>query len=280
MRKTKAFTLVELLVVIGIIAILITLLLPALQKARQQANLVKCESNIRQLLACVNMYVSESKMQLPYCNWEGDVNATDRYQFGWLFTSPRTGNWPNNLAGQWPTGNPGSPPLGMMTGVLWKYNKSADLYHCPLFDPEHAWGTNFMTSYLMNGAECGYGTGQLPQKSIGYKINKFPRSALDVLFWEVTESSLEENAITGAPWNDGSSQPHEEGLSTRHYKGANVGFFDGHVEWWDKDTWKLNAQDYQPDGHSRSRLWCAPPEATRTGLDGHGDYGPQGPLPY
>lgn len=60
-----AFTLVELLVVIGIIAVLISVLLPALNKARAQANFTKCMSNQRQLLIGLQMYVGDNKGTFP-----------------------------------------------------------------------------------------------------------------------------------------------------------------------------------------------------------------------
>src|SRR5688500_17566876 len=63
--KQKGFTLIELLVVIGIIMILAGMLLPALSRAKQQANRIKCLNNMRQLGLSIMMYADENEGQYP-----------------------------------------------------------------------------------------------------------------------------------------------------------------------------------------------------------------------
>src|SRR4051812_30077070 len=66
LRQTRAFTLVDLLVVIGIVAVLLALLLPALKKVRESANVVACSSNVRQIVLLLCTYAQGNDDRLPY----------------------------------------------------------------------------------------------------------------------------------------------------------------------------------------------------------------------
>jgi prepilin-type N-terminal cleavage/methylation domain-containing protein len=82
-RRIRAFTLVELLVVIGIIALLIGILMPALKKAREASQKTVCLSNLRQLATAMQLYASENKDYIP-------IGYMDQMQFSYVV------NWNNS----------------------------------------------------------------------------------------------------------------------------------------------------------------------------------------
>jgi len=114
MHKRKGFTLIELLVVIAIIALLMAILMPALQRVKKQVWTILCRSNLNQYGLAARMYLDDNEGGFPY-------------SFSWLYKDGGRGcRWhdaSNNLNE--------NPDLG---GELWPYLKSKDIHLCPEFD--------------------------------------------------------------------------------------------------------------------------------------------------
>jgi prepilin-type N-terminal cleavage/methylation domain-containing protein/prepilin-type processing-associated H-X9-DG protein len=129
MNKKDGFTLIELLVVIAIIAILLAILMPALNRVKEQGKRMVCESNLKNLMTCWIMYADDNDGKIV--DGAGGYN----YSYSGLTETAWVGKcWSDNYGSQ--TGNyitlsDSEKRRAIADGALWDYTKDVKVYRCP-----------------------------------------------------------------------------------------------------------------------------------------------------
>jgi prepilin-type processing-associated H-X9-DG protein/prepilin-type N-terminal cleavage/methylation domain-containing protein len=205
----RAFTLVELLVVIGIIAVLIGILLPALNTAREAAKSAQCLSNLRQMMIAAHAYINANNGRYPLAYWDKDSAGNT---LCWDFIIH-----PDNTT---------SP------GWLWGTDGAAAVLQCPSFDGKSTGfvadpycGYNYNTSYI------GHGFGESIQAPI--KATQIRDSASCIVFGDGGYAGGGDKFMR-APFPN----PADTGFfgrfagtqAFRHRGRTNAAFADGHAE--------------------------------------------------
>jgi len=207
MRKRNGFTLIELLVVIAIIAILMAILMPALNRVKEQGKRAACLSNVKQMTLAWIMYAYENDDKI--------VNGSTFF--------PRDGE-PAWIGAEWNfDGTAEEQRENLKDGILYPYCNDVDIFKCPTGIRGEV--LTYAIVDAMNGATSIPGTADLMIKRLSQIRGPGERFVF-----------IDEGKISPDSWTVFYDQESWWDLPTvRHGDGTNFSFVDGHSDYW---KWK------------------------------------------
>jgi prepilin-type N-terminal cleavage/methylation domain-containing protein/prepilin-type processing-associated H-X9-DG protein len=243
-KTGHGFTLIELLVVVAVIAILASLLLPALASAKAKGTAVSCLSNERQLMLACLLYAGDSEDAIPYNLGSDEIKATVAQGQFWNWTSPVM---------SWELDSDNTNTVLTTQGGIGPYTaRTAKVYRCPsdraVSDIQARVGwTGRVRSISMNAMVGNAGQFSVSGKNVNnpdykqfFKLAQVPQPSQIFVFIEEHPDSINDgyflNHVDALRWQD---------LPASYHNGAaNLAFADGHLE---RHKWLLASTKPPPE---------------------------------